>query len=96
MSTQVLSALDRNFVALANTMGHAVLVETLKLAAYYLNHSNGLSFSSRTWQGQLKEARSCYVFMQGTGLEAVINKFDMMYNAETIRDVFNYCVRHSE
>lgn len=82
----------RNLVAYANTLGHSVLIETLKMAAYYLNHSNG---TIQTKVFQFTEAKSCYMFVQGTGLNALINHFGMDYDPETLRDGFNYCVRRS-
>ena len=81
-----------NHFAVVNSMGQAVLVETLKAAAYYVTHSNG----TRSHAGiQFKEAMSCYAFVQGTGLNIIINRFGLAYNAEKIQDAFNYCVRKS-
>jgi hypothetical protein len=81
----------RNLVAYANTLGHSVLIETFKGAAYYVNHSGG----SRSKVMSLGEARSCYLFVQGTGLSVLLNHFGMDYDVDRLRGIFNYCVRHS-
>ena len=98
MLTAGLSASEINRIAIVNTVGHAVLVETLKMAVYYLSHSNGLSHTGdygRNFKTEMNEARSCYLFVQGTGLEITINDFDLNYNPDRIRSMFNYLVRHS-
>jgi len=83
-----------NWTALSNTLGHSVLIETMKYAAYYVHHSNGLS-KSRVFVMNMKEAKSCYFFVQGTSLNKLISRFGMEYDAEKIRETFNYCVRHT-
>ena len=81
--------------AIVNTLGHAVLVETLRSAAYYVVHSNGSG--SKNWHKttKIKEAAACYAFVQGSSLQILINRFGFDYNADFIRTTFNYCVRHS-
>ena len=80
---------------LASTIGHAVLIETLKMAAFYINHSSQTSFNSRRLQGEYREAKSCYLYVQGTGLHIIINRFGLAYDADQIQNVFNYCIRHT-
>lgn len=80
---------------MVNTIGHAVLIENIKMAAYYLNHSNGLSVMTKNDKTYMNEAKSCYMFVQGTGLDITINEFDLSYSAHNIRRIFNYCIRHS-
>lgn len=85
------SSLSNHF-AVVTSLGQAVLVETLKAAAYYVTHSN----QTRSKAGiQYREAISCYMFVQGTGLQVLINKFGLDYDAENIQSTFNYCVRKS-
>jgi len=84
-----------SFIAIANTMGHSILIETFKSAAYYLNHSNGLSAGTKYSYYNMKESQSCYLFIQGTGLDILIHRFGMSYDADSLRDTFNYCVRKS-
>lgn len=96
MNTEGLLESENSFYALASTMGNAVLVETLKLAAYYVCHSNGTQFKSRVWNQQtMKEAKGCYIFIQGTGLQGLIDRFGLAYEADLVVSNFNYCVRHS-
>lgn len=82
----------KDHFAVVNSMGQAVLVETLKAAAYYVTHSNGTKSHAGI---QFKEAMSCYAFVQGTGLHIIINQFGLDYDAEKIQETFNYCVRKS-
>ena len=98
MNTTGLSVSDVSYIAQVNTLGHAVLVETIKMAVYYLNHSNGLANGfnhSKNFRSEINEARSCYMFVQGTGLQVTLNSFDLNYNADRIKYLFNYLVRHS-
>ena len=86
---------SNNYIAYANTLGHAVMIETLKMAAYYLSHSNGMQTRSYNIRSNMKEAKSCYLFVQGTGLDLVLEKFGMDYNTNEIRNIFNYMIRKS-
>lgn len=79
-----------NYIAQINHIGHAVLEETLRSAALYLVHSNQPISKVR----EIKEYKDCYLYIQGTGLEIIINEYYLNYNAETIRKGFNYYVRH--
>ena len=95
MNTEGLLDSERSFIAIANTMGHSVLIETLREAFYYVNHSNGTGFKCRPTQIRFNESKACYFFVQGTGLQTIIDRFGMLYDGENIRDRFNYLVRHS-
>lgn len=85
---------ELNFIALASTIGHSVLIETLKMAAYFATHSNHSLRNVANFNGRMKEASYCFAFVQGTGLELIINRFGLAYNPDAIRDGFNYYVRH--
>ena len=80
---------------LANTIGEAMLVETLRMAAYFLNHSTKTIFRNRHSRIELKEAEQCYYFFQSSGLEIALNRFQLNYNADALRSTFNYYVRRS-
>ena len=98
MNTTGLLPSEITYIAQVNTLGHAIVIETLKMAAYYLNHSNGLSsylHYPKNFRSEMNEAKSCYLFVQGSGLEVTLNRFDLSYNADRIRTLFNYLVRHS-
>ena len=77
--------------AIVNTMGDSILVETFKLAAYYLTHSNGIHHKTRIYS----EARGCYSFIQGTGLDNLIRSYCLDYSSDDIRKGFFYCMRRS-
>ena len=81
------------YVALANTLGHAVLVETLRMAAYYINHSNGTAHKNWHSIQRIREASSCYTYIQGTGLEYILQTYDLRYDADKLRKDFSWCVR---
>ena len=97
MNTPEPSDLSVNqWYAIINTMGHSILVKTLEAAAYYVNHSQNLPIKDRSLLKIFKESRDCYFFVQnGTGLNALIDRYNMNYDSEAIRDTFNYCVRKS-
>lgn len=93
MTTGEPSALN-NYLAQVNTLGHAVLIETIKMAVYYVHHSS-INSVSKNFKTDLREAKSCYLYVQGTGLDITINKFGMDYDADRIKGLFNYLVRTS-
>ena len=89
------SQINEHF-AVVNSMGRTVLIETFKMAAFYVQHSGpNQQGHSRMFVAQMREAKSCYAFVQGTGLQLLINNFGMAYDAEKFQDTFNYCVRKS-
>jgi len=80
---------------LTNTMGESILVETLKAAAYFISRSaNSLKPKHHVTRAQLQEGRYCYYFIQGTGLDILIEEFELEYDPETLRNSFNYFLRH--
>ena len=86
---------SNSYIAFANTLGHAVVIETLKMAAYYLSHSNGLGYKSYNVRTTMSEAKSCYLFVQGTGLEVTMERFGLNYDTGKIKNMFNYLIRKS-
>jgi len=87
--------LINNHFAIVNSLGRTVLVETIRMAAFYVHHSGSYLGHSRSFVMDIKEGKSCFVFVNGTGLQLLINKFGLAYDAEKIMDTFNYCVRKS-
>ena len=83
-----------DFVAIINTMGHAVLIETIRMAAFYVAHSDS-THNSKTWNLKIREAKSCYAYVTGTGLEIIVDKFGLEYNPDRLRNDFRYCIRKS-
>ena len=95
MNTRV--PLDSNqpeFWAMINNLGKAALIETLRSAAFYVTHSN-CSTRSHTFKVDFIEAEACYLYVQGTGLSILINKFNLEYDPEEMKNSFNYCIRRS-
>lgn len=86
--------IDVQFLLLANTLGQSILVETLKSAAYYVSNSN-CHTTERMKIARIREGSSCFVFVQGSGLETLIQRYGMDYDAEKIREGFNYCLRQN-
>jgi len=75
-----------------NTLGLSILVETFKMAAYFMINTNGNGH--RTYKDmhcltEIKsESRACFAFIQGTGLEQLINNYYLNLNAEELRKTF--------
>lgn len=88
------SRLNEHF-AVVNSLGNTVIIETFKAAAFYISHSSGVEGHSRSFLMQFREAQECFIFIQGTGLDILINRFGLAYNPDNLRDTFNYCVRRS-
>ena len=83
-----------DWLAIINTMGHATLIEVFKSANYYLIHSNDVP-KSRVFSMNLREAKECYMFVQGTGLPILLSRLGLDYNSDRLRSTFNYCARKS-
>ena len=92
MSAPLDSQINHHF-AVVNSLGRTVLIETIKAAAFYVTHSDGVHTKSKVMS--LKESSFCYAFVQGTGLQLLIDRFGLAYDADKIQDTFNYCVRRS-
>ena len=83
---------QNDFLMLANTLGTSILVETIRLAAYYAVHSNSLSHERKTVT-KIMEGSACFIFIQGTGLDNLISSYCMDYDSNKIREGFQYCLR---
>ena len=71
-------------VLMMNTLGLSVLSQTLRTAAKFVY----LKPSSRN-----TITKECYYFVQGTGLEILLNTYGLFYDPENIRINFNYYVK---
>lgn len=69
-------------IMLANTVGLSILAETIRMAGYLFTHTNGNS------NRETKEAKSCFAFIRGTGLELLIEDYELGYNADQLRYCF--------
>ncbi len=72
---------DLAYFMMLNTIGLSSLCQTLRTAAR-AKFTN--AESSKT------EAQQCYLFIQGTGLNQMIEEYHLGYNAESLRMSFNY------
>ena len=80
------------YMVLANTIGEAMLIETLKMAVFFLHNSSNFSNYTKT---MYREAKGCYMFIQGSGLDMALARFGLDYDAQLLRNEFNYCMRRS-
>ena len=67
-----------------NTIGLSVLVDTLKDARYYYKRSNNISVR------RIEEFQSAAVYIQGTGINIIIESYHMNYYPEAIRNGFYF------
>lgn len=81
-------------IIMINTLGESVLIETLKAASFFVTHSSSHERKDRECRLNFLESKECYFFVQGTGLDLLIQRFSLLYDADTVRDNFNYYVRH--
>lgn len=66
------------------TIGLSILYETLCTASkinYYKQAKGG-------------EVKACYMWVQGTGLDVLIESYEMDYDPEKLRNGFNWYLRH--
>ena len=83
------SRTDYGFIALANTIGHTILLRTLELAAHYLTHSANNQYKTQFYY----DTKRCYAFVQGTGLDVILNQYGMSYDSDKLRKGFFYCLK---
>lgn len=72
----------------ANTIGMSIIQETLVEAGKYVMHRSGVSIyaeNGRTY----KEMKSCFLFVEGTGLEMIVKDFNLGYDPIMIKREFN-------
>lgn len=69
---------------LANTLGLSIISENLRTASRFFIPTSKPSL----------EVREAYMFIQGTGLEEVLYHYGINYDADCIRNGFNYYMRH--
>lgn len=94
-------------ILMTNTLGESILVETLRSAAFFITRSgNQVTFSSsgtgyyekygkRYYHRVFLEAKECYFFVQSTGLDLLIQRFNLDYDPDELRKGFEYYVRHT-
>ena len=86
---------DRLTLFIANTLGESILVEVLKSAVYFITNSSHSNFKHHMTRKNFMESKYCYFFIQGSGLDQLIETYALEYDPEIIRDKFNFYVRHS-
>ena len=81
-----------------NTLGLSILTETLKSAAFYmsntLHHVNQCTkFYTSHFNSEMKEGSECLAFIQGTGLELILERYCLDYNPDKLRDKFFHIMK---
>lgn len=84
---------DMVMILLTNTLGQSILIETLKSAFFFITCSNNVPKHFRD-RPLFEESKACYFFIQGTGFDELISSYYLDYDPDSIRDGFNYYVRH--
>ena len=85
---------DMITLLLANTLGESILVEVFKSAAYFITHSSSPKSRHYMTQNKISESRQCYFFIQGSGLDQLIEAYALEYDPQTLRNEFNFYVKH--
>ena len=78
----MINSADLVQIMLANTIGISILAETMKAASFLFTHTNGHSAK------KLQEARACFAFIKGTGMELIIEDYGLGYDADRLRYSF--------
>ena len=80
---------------LINSLGLSVLTETLRSAAFFFTHSSwslkSVSNSKGTYtypNEKAREAKFSLAFVQGTGLEVLLDRFELAYDPDILRSEF--------
>ena len=78
---------DLQTLMIMNTIGLSILIDTLKDARYYYKRSNNISAR------RIEEFQSSAAYIQGTGINLIIESYHMNYDPEAIKNGFFYCMR---
>lgn len=80
---------DANVVhlLLLNTLGLSILTETLYSAQFIYTQSGRRS--------DILEHQACYAFIQGSGLDMLLEQYGLEYDPDGIRNGFNYYLRRA-
>lgn len=79
---------DKLFVErllLANTVGLSILAETFRSAAYFASRSDVMVGDY--------ESKECFMFVQGTGLDLLLQYYHLNYDPHVLRGQFNYYLK---
>jgi len=82
----MINSADLISLMMLNTLGMSILTETLRSAS-------SANFANLYLSGP--ESEQCYLFVQGTGLDILIDTYDLGYEPGRLRMTFNYCYRIS-
>jgi len=77
---------DINQFLLMNTLGLSILVEVLNNARSHAQRIHKKFIKNENYS----EKRACFVFVQGTGLNILIDRYGLGYDADEIRTNFFY------
>jgi len=80
-----------------NTIGLCVLMQNLQSAAYYISHTNANIFQYKRkheFLYRMKDGSASYAFINGSGLDVMLNQYALDYDAEKLRDGFFYAMRN--
>ena len=81
------------------------MLDSSELISLVMMHTLGLSilsqvFKTAAWgtfsvsQSKRKECHDCYAWIQGSGLDIHLQRFGLYYDAEQLRESFNYMIKH--
>lgn len=73
-----------------NTLGLSILEQTFKMAENFVYMKTN---SSNRNSNNYHENKDCYAFIQGTSLELFLGRYHLNYDADELRDGFNYYIR---
>lgn len=79
-----------------NSVGHLALREMFKDASYYISFSEGSTH--KIWASpKMKRVKDNFFFVTGTGLDILLMRYGLNYDANELREVFfTQIVHHRE
>ena len=86
---------DFKYFMMINTIGMSILIDSIKSASRLFIYSNGYTIPpyklpSRMLSQRLKECKQSFMFIQGTGLDMIINQYHLGYDPDHLRTCFNH------
>lgn len=82
-------------LAFINTLGLQVLTQTFKSAAFYIRNIDYLCTwkQPKHFRSYMKEGSSCLAFINGSGLDIMLEQYALAYDSDELRDGFFYLSR---
>lgn len=75
-----------------NTIGLAVVIDACRSAMYYVTHT-GCLLRNNYQKETMKKGSSALAFIEGSGLDIVLNTYYLHFDPDSLRNVFHFTAK---